>query len=1160
MKHDLRRWLIGLAIALAAGSSSAQEFRSTISGTVRDTQGLAIPAATVRAVNVDTDATSPAVTGDAGQFTLPSLTPGRYTLTCEVPGFKRYSREAVTLTANARVSVDIVLELGDVTQSVTISAGAPLLETGTASVGQSIVAQHLSDLPMSGRAPMVLTRLAIGVTTQTRPTYNTRPFDTGGTSGMAIGGGRSMTNEILMDGMPNMSRYRCIAYNPPLDSVQEVKIEVFQSDAAYGNTGSGTINMVIKSGTNQFHGALGLFNQTSAFASNLFYTRAAGIKKGENTYWQWGGNAGGPVVIPKVINGKDKLFWFFAYDGIYNFRPVPGGTTFTVPTEAMRKGDFSALLPFGSAYQLYDPASTVAEGSRRRRQPLTGNIIPQNLMNVIAKNYLTYYPMPNQSGILNGQQNNYLSTPADTDDYWNYLGRMDLNATDRHKLFIAGYSNWRRVDYQNYWPGVGTGVYRYRMGSGGHIDDVYLFGPSTYLNTRIGWSRFGGPDKRRSDGFDITSLGFPAYMAAASIQPLMPGITFSDATRGVGGLDAWNDPYVSEQAFATLTKVASRHTLKFGSDIRRYRQNMIRYQNSAGTFRFGPDWMNGPLDNSPGAPLGQGVASLLLGLPASGGFDINAHSSYKSWYAAVFLQDDWRPRSNLTVNIGLRYEKETPTTERFNRAAVGFDFSSPNAITVAATQAYARNANAGLPVSQFRPVGGPIFADAEHRQIYRTRNRSFSPRVGLSYVPGFLGRRTVIRAGWGMFYHTYGTLPFGEYDGPGQIQLGFSETTPFVATLDGYLTPYATLSNPFPGGINRPGGAAKGLDTNLGSTIDTVNSNLGGPYMLRWNFSVQRELAQNLMAEAAYIGSHGVHLTFDRDLNFVPRSALSTSPFRDQTTINMLTSNVANPFAGLVPNTSLNGSTVALSQLLRPYPQYYGDNSLRTRPENLGYSIYHLLGVRIDKRFSHGLQVLTSWSFSKMIAATSMLNPSDPAPERKVPTEDRPQVLVLSGSYELPFGKGKLLGASASPWQRALIGGWKLGGIATIQSGAALAWGNVIYYGGDIRLNPRAIGGAFDKTKFNTISAQQLAQNIRSFPSAFSNLREDGICNLDLTLQKETPIKERFRLQFRVDAFNALNRTQFAGPTLTPTSAAFGQITSQANISRFMQMSLRLAW
>ncbi len=610
-----------------------------------------------------------------------------------------------------------------------------------------------------------------------------------------------------------------------------------------------------------------------------------------------------------------------------------------------------------------------------------------------------------------------------------------------------------------------------------------------------------------------------------------------------------------------MTKVKGEHSLKFGADIRRLRDNPIVFGNSSGSFTFGPNWTNGPLDNSAAAPLGQGMASFLLGLPTGGGFDINAFSSFKSWYGSVFIQDDWRPISNLTLNIGLRYEKETPATERYNRSLAGFDFSSPNAVTTAAEAAYAANPVAQLPVSQFKPVGGPIFASSSHPSIYSTPDRAFSPRLGVAYKPGRPGANTVFRGGIGIFYQPYGTLPFNSLpSGSGVRPPGYSQTTPVVPTNDGYLTPHATLSNPFPGGIIQPPGAAKGLNTNLGNSVSFINPSLDAPYLVRWTASVQHELAQNLVVEVGYVGSHGLHLTLNRESTFIPRSALSTSQTRDQATINTLTANVANPFQGLLPNTNLNGSTVALSQLLLQQPQYYGDNSVAELPQNLGSSIYHMFDARVEKRLSHGVQLLASYTLSKMIDAVSFLNPSDPAPTRMIASENRPQRFVVSGSYELPFGKRKPLATNANSWQNAIIGGWKVAAIMTIQSGPLLSWGNVLYYGGNISLDAHNPNHAFDTTRFNTVASQQLLDNIRTFPSMFSNLQADGPRNLDLNLLKDFQIKERFRLQFRFEAYNALNHPLFAAPDLIPTDASFGKATSQANISRFTQMSLRLTW
>lgn len=1162
----MRRWtscaLIVFALVLALPNARAQEFRTTISGQVQDSQGAAVPAAGITATNNGTGAEFTTKTGDAGQFTLPFLPPGTYSVTAEVAGFKKYTRDNLTVTSNQRITVDITLEIGAMTESVTVSAAAPLLAAGTASIGQGITGALATEMPMSGRTPLALARLAISVVDLNNPGW-ARPFDNGSVASNSMGGGRNLSNELLMDGSPVMYQQansaRAMAYSPPLASVDEVKTEVFQSDAAYGDTSSGTINVITKSGTNQLHGTAEEYNQVSKLAATPFFYNRAG-QPNPVTHWnQWGVAAGAPLIVPKIFNGSNKVFWFFAYEGIKDSRPtatVP--TTFTVPTQVQRNGDFSSLLAVGSAYQIYDPLSAVAEGSRRRRQPLPGNVIPASRISPIATKMLSFYPLPNQAGRSDGQ-NNYLSSPQDANDYYNFLGRSDLNLSSRHKLSFSGRSSYRLETLnQLFLTNTATGIHRSRENWGVIVDDVYGFSPTMWLNTRVSWNRFIDADEPLSGGFDVTSLGFPAAMASASLRPELPWINFGDSTQmlgatGSGTAAGFRTPYDSEQIFSTLNKVVSRHSLKIGTDIRRIRESSINYGNASGQFIFGTGWTNGPLDNSTGAPLGQALAAFELGMPTDGGFDVNAFRTNQSWYTAFFLQDDWHATSNLTLNLGLRYEHETPTTERYNRTGIGFDSTSPNGITAAARQAYAAAPISQLPASQFNPVGGPLFASGSHRNIYDSPGNAFSPRLGVAYKPTAFGGHTVIRAGIGMFYQPYLTI--------GVQQPGFSQRTPLVASQDGFLTPYATLGNPFPSGIQQPVGAAAGLNTNLGKTLTYFNPSPKLPYTTRWTFTVQRELGGNILVEAAYVGSRSANLPVNtQDLNFVPRSFLSASPARDQATINALTANVANPFQNLLPGTGLNGSTTTPEQLLRPFPEYSGAGSVSEQFPNAGSSTYNAFDVRVEKRFSHGLQLLVSYSFSKNISALTFLNPSDPKPEHRIATEDRPQRFVTSGTYELPFGKGKAVGSNAGRFLNTVIGGWDLNAIALFQVGSSLSWGNLIYYGGDINLNYGNIDRAFDLTRFNTNSAQQLDRNIRTFSSGFGNLRGPSQKNLDASLRKNFRIHETISIQFVFDAFNATNRVQFGAPNLNATQAGFGTITGQDNRPRAIQMALRLKW
>ncbi len=1143
-----------VCIILVSLNGWSQEFRATLTGVVTDVQGAVIPGAKVVATHVDTGAKFNTVSGAEGQYTMPFLNPGRYNVTAEVTGFKTYQRQNVQLSTNARVTLDIRMEIGDLADSVTVSADATMLTTTSASIGQPITTKQVDVMPMSGRAPMALANLALGVIAQGNPVANSRPFDNEGTARVSMGGSESLGNELLFDGGPNATSSTLVIrgkaiYNPPLDSVQEVKVEMFQSDAAYGYTTGGTINIVSKGGGNQFHGSANAFNQTSALAATPFFTNRAGGKKTVTRYNQWGATASGPVFIPKVFNGTDRLFFYFAYDAVKHVVPQP--FNLTVPTEAERNGDFSSLLALGSEYTIYDPATAVAEGTRRRRQPFAGNRIDPARINSIAKNYLKFYPSPNQAGSANGT-NNFFAPTSRKDDYYNFLGRLDY-VRDRHKLFGNVFATFRTEYINDYFANQSTGEVRPRETSGSKVDYVYTINPTTLLNVRAAYSRFFEVVASNTVGFDVNSLGFPSYLASRSTRAVMPPISFSDPFQSLSGAAGRRVPEDHRSVFATLSMVRGEHSMKVGTDIRRQRVSQVTFGNSAGAFSFGTNWTRGPLDSASGSPLGQGLASFLLGLPTGGSYDINTAITYQTYYKAFFFQDDWRVSPSLTLNLGLRYEKESPTSERWNRTLVGFDFATPNSITAASQAAYSQLFGSipdpKVPVSAFNPIGGPVFATAGHRNIYKTDSNAFSPRFGFAYTPASLGGKTVVRGGFGIFFATHGPK--------GINQPGFSQTTQFVPTNDGYLTPYATLDNPFPGGIQDPAGAADGINTYLGRGITFFNPAVAQPYTGRWTITIQQQVANDLVVELAYIGNRSLHLPVNENLNFVAAEYLSTSPFRDQVVINRLTANVPNPFQGLLPGTNLNGSTISKSQLLVLYPQLTG---LTKESVTDGYSNFHSFNAKVEKRLSYGLQMLANLSISRTMEATSRLNASDPAYEYIVADQDRPYRLVLSGSYDLPIGKGKAFVSSAGPWLDRLVGGWAASSICTFQGGAPLGWGNLIYYGGDLNYNPRNIDGAFDTTKFNTVSSQQLAQNIRTFSSRFSNLRSDPIRNLDVALIKNTAITERVNLQFRAESFNVTNRAQFSNPSLSATSANFGKVTSQANFPRLIQMALRLSW
>ncbi|MDQ2949782.1 MAG: TonB-dependent receptor, partial [Acidobacteriota bacterium] len=651
-----------------------------------------------------------------------------------------------------------------------------------------------------------------------------------------------------------------------------------------------------------------------------------------------------------------------------------------------------------------------------------------------------------------------------------------------------------------------------------------------------------------SNGFDYSTLGFPASLVKSSAKLVLPIVNIGGGFNQLGDNAGNITPFDIFSIFASLNKVSGKHSMKVGVDARMYRESNIGYGNSSGNYVFRTDYTRGPLDNSSSAPLGQDLAAFLLGLPSSGGFDVNTARTNQAAYYALYFEDDYRVRPNLTLNLGVRYDKDLGTTERYNRSLDGFNATLANPVGAAAQAAYVNTPAALLQASQFHVVGGPTFASSSNQQIYKTKSHYFSPRFGFAWTPAGPAGKTVIRGGFSQFYFPIITT--------GVNQPGFSQTTDVVGSLNSYLSPNVTLSNPFPNGIQAPSGASLGAATNLGKGLTFFNPAPLNPYSLRWAIGVQRQIGKDMVVEVGYIGNHAVHLGVDTPIDSIPRQYLSTSLTRDQPVIDRNTALVTNPLAGLIPGTTLNGSTVGVDQLLRPFPQF---TSITEQQASVGSSYFHMGQVRFEKRFGYGLQFSANYLHSRLMERRSRLNETDPTLEKRVSSDDRPNRFVTNFSYELPFGKGKPFGSNPSALMERLVGGWVVAAVYTLQSGALVGFGNSIYLGGPLNYNSHNADHAFDTTQFNTVSSRQLSNNIRYFPSQFNNIRQDGSNTMDASLLKNTLIVESIKLQFRVEFFNVWNHPEFNGPDTNPTSSTFGKITSQANdIGRVGQLSLRL--
>jgi hypothetical protein len=1170
LSHNFRRRLqrrrlispvLLLALFLAPAPAAAQEARGTITGTVRDSSGSVIPGATVSITNMAMNTTITVVTNELGFYQAPYLIPGTYQVSAELQGFKKSGRE-VELRIADRLEIDLSLAVGQTLESVTVTADTPLLDTTNASLGNVVDTRRIAQLPTPHGDPYALIGLAAGVT-YTGSGRLDRPFEPTHIVGYAMDGTRGNRSDLTIDGVPSTATANAgeviASYVPPADLVQEFKVQTATFDASTGNTEGGVTNLIIKSGTNSLRGTVYVGKTPKNLFANDFFANANRIPLADFDYNRYGGTAGGPMVLPGY-DGRGKTFFMYGFEGIHESRPRNNGTP-TVPTEKMRNGDFSELLALGPQYQIYNPFTRRAIGGGRFQQdPFPGNIIPQHLINPVARAALEYIAHPLTAGNPDGTSN--FQNPSLPEDikYANNTIRIDHNLTDKQRMY--GRVSWydRNSNYNNYFGNLATGEWFKFVSRQVALDHVYVLRPSTVLNVRYGYNWFvrGTDSNPANHDFDLTSLGFPASYNAAIPDGIRRfprfDITGYQGT-GIGGEERPNETH---SFIATVNKSTGAHSLKTGMEFRQYREtDRFFANNQTGQFNFDSTWTRGPLDNSTAAPgsLGQSFASFLLGLPSSGFVSRAASYDEKSQTWGFFVQDDWRLGSRMTLNLGLRYEYETPLTEKDNKSVRSFDFAYVQAIEAAARARYAANPTPEVPVSQFNVRGGLTFSgvDGQPRGLYDTPTTNFMPRIGMTYK---LDELTVLRGGYGRYYGFLGQRRGDVF------QSGFSQSTNIVPSLDNGLTFISTLSNPFPNGIQEPVGNALGAQTFLGQSVTFFDPNPKSPRSDRWQVGIQRELPGRWVVEASYVGNHGSNIQTSRNLNATPNEYLSTSPTRDATRIAYLSANVPNPFFGLLPSTAaaaLQGTNIARERLLRPYPQFDAVNTTT----NEGWSWYHAAQFNLQRRLANGYTIAASYTYSHFTEAIDFLNPADPQPWEGVSGIDTPHRFTLNGIWELPFGRGRRFGTDSSGVWSAIISGWQISGIYTYQSGFPIGFGNIIFTGdiNDIPLpsSERTLAQWFNTDAgFNKVSAQQLASNVRTFPLRLENVRTDSQNNVDLSLIKNTRIAGR-TLELRFDSLNAFNHPYFPGPNTNPTAATFGSISAstQSNYARRTQVSVK---
>jgi hypothetical protein len=1131
-----------------------QDPRGRIEGQVTDSTGAVAPRASLKATNADTRVATPAVSNHQGAYEIPYLNPGTYKLEAELAGFKHWIQQAVEVRSGERLRIDVRLEIGNVAESVEVTAESPVLESVTSTVGQVIGSKQSSELPLRGGSLAWLYTMAPGVVLPSLPAGG--PWNIEQASAARVAGGGLGSFDFNVDGVSSNSYGGRTAFVPPPDMVQELRIDTTSYDAAIGHSTGGSVNISLKSGTNRLHGTAGLWLATGPMVTRNFFLNkyifdpntgpVTPEKIKANTpvdrWWRNSVAVGGPAIIPKIYDGRNRTFWMFGYQGHNRAQPVQNNSS--VPTEPQRNGDFSALLRVGSQYQVYDPFTTAPSGARFTRQPLAGNVIPASRIDSGARIILKYFPLPTSAGSTDGQQNFTVPAPK-TQIMHAPVVRIDHNFGDKDRAFFR----YSRTDFEGQFDRLVKGSTvrgrsRRRPHRGAAFDNVWVMSPEWVLDIRYGFTWFQEYQSFDNIGFDLKEFGFPPSLISQLDRRAIsfPQIMVNGLLQ-LGNDGGFRQTYYSHSLLNTLSWSKGLHAIRFGADMRLLYDNSSTYGNVSPRLNFDQNYTRGPLDNSPNAPFGQGLASMMFGIPTGGLVDVNDSRAESSQFYSFFVQDDWRVTRKLTLNLGWRWEIETPTTERFNRATGDFDFTTPSPIEAQARAQYARAPIPEIPASAFRTPGGVTFLGlgGAPRTIRDPYYRALMPRLGLAWQ---LTPRSVVRAGYGIFYSLLGA-DFSDVSQP-----GFNQRTNIVPTNNNGVTYVASISNPLPIGMEKPQGASGGLLTYLGRSPGFFSSDGRRPYTQRWNFNVQLEPMKRTVVEVGYMGSRSVRQPVSANFNPVPKQYLSTSPARDQAIIDALSSNVANPFRGLdgFQGTGLStAQNTTRSQLLRPFPHF---TDLSTALP-AGFSWYHGFTARLDRRFSRGFLVQANYTWSTTMEAVTYLNDTDSYPHRVISDLDRPHRLAASGVWELPFGRGRFLLKNSPNWLDQVVGGWQVQAIYNAQLGAPLAFGNVIYNGTYSQMvlpaGQRILERWFNTDGFEKNSRLQLASNLRTFPARIRQVREPGINLWDLSVFKNFRIREGLRLQLRGEAEGALNHPNLGTPNTSPASTLFGAITATSS-------------
>lgn len=1145
-------WKLIVVSVVGAGLLAAQGTTAQIVGRITDPSGSAIPGAAIKLTNVENGSLREAQTNESGSYTFPLLQPGNYRLTITKEGFRPVSRTGIALAVDQVVRIDQELELGTVTQEVVVTSAAPLLESETSAIGQVVDSSKIQSIPLNGRSAFRLVQLTPGLIASpaSNGQFGDIPVNTNQDSTFSINGGRQMSNEIHIDGVPSTTgQFNTITTIPSIEATQEFKVQSNSLSAEWGRFSGGVVNVSTRSGTNEYHGSVYEYLRNDVFDANEFFNKGAGRDTPPFRMNQFGGAVGGPLSLGRIYDGRNRTFFFADYQGTRWRR----GDTFrgSLPTAEQRRGDFSkTFTQTGALVTIFDPNST----QNNTRTPLPGNVVPANRLDPIAVKLLEYYPQPNTTGDAFTNFNNFVNNASRIVDQNQLSGRVDHNLNSSWRMFGRFAHNRTVLTQPDSFgnvatpdPGaVGTTPFRQTTFA---LDNTITASPTSILNFKYGLARWYQYRETRSYGFDQRTLGYPDSLVRQFQIPVFPAVNVEQFA-ALGGQSFFNSGNDTHSLIGSWTKVMGKQTLKAGGEMRLRRINFLLIQGGGGSFGFNRAFTRGPNPLTFYENAGNAVASLLLGAANTGSVPIVSGSSLQNVYAAGYIQDDIRLTSRLTMNAGLRYETESPFTDRYNSINY-FDRDIPSPV---------RN-------SQFPDLrGGLVFASEASRHVWQWDRMNIAPRLGFAWS---LLPKTVLRWGGGFFYAPAETSNVATAFAS---NAGYSASTPFVGTIDGGLTPFRTLSNPYPEGLQQPVRDTQGASTFLGQSPAMWDSRQTMPVTYQWNVDLQRELPGRILVDVAYAASRGVHLAFkNRQMNELDPQYLSLGTALNQ--------QVPNPFFGQINVGTLAQRNVTRRQLLLPFPQFTGVNIINMTMAN---SLYHSLQVKVDKRFSSGVGVLFAYTFGKLISDVNntvsnnggaVNNPSNTQnwynlrQERSVSEMDVSQNLIASFVAELPFGPGKKLLSGAKGFGAALAGGWQINGIASYRTGFPLSMSATIPGGGNRpnstgqsakieadRSRGEALNRWFDTAAFTAPPSFSLGNVGRTLP----DVRGPSIFNQDLSLIKNTRIRERVELQLRFEYFNLFNTPQFGQPNTALGSGQFGRVTSTILLPRVGQVAAKI--